>query len=58
MRSEHTDLKEPKMYNHPETMFVLANEVQRQYLADAQQRRFAASARRARKARRRSRHRP
>ena len=46
------------MYNHPETMFVLANEVQRQYLADAEQRRLVATARRARKARRGGRHRP
>lgn len=42
------------MYSHPETVFQLATEVQRQYLADAEQRRLLAAARRARRRSRRS----
>lgn len=41
------------MYSHPETAFQLATEVQRQYLADAEQRRLLTAARRARRRTRR-----
>ena len=40
------------MYSHPETLFLVSTEVQRQYLADAEQHRMVAAARRLRKSRR------
>jgi hypothetical protein len=58
MRSDkHTDLKETEMYTHPDTMFSLATDVQRQYLADAEQRRLVRAARRGRRTRKIARHR-
>jgi hypothetical protein len=49
---ENRDPKETEMYSHPETLFLVSTEVQRQYLADAEQHRRVATARRLRKSRR------
>jgi hypothetical protein len=58
IRSEqNTDLKETEMYTHPDTMYSVATEVQRLYLADAEQRRLVRSARRGRRSRKIARHR-